>query len=147
MLVALGSLSKSSVLDRSSIGPFRSFLYFGILLIETTATSERLAQRGALERPRWFPQAVERFRCCHPTGHSWKRMISLLLSGGPFFFTHASPLFPVRRLWEFPHILIIFFFIQFAYLFIYLFIPNKRSTIFGPISNKLSEFFLKSFLN
>ena len=53
MLVAFGSLSKSSVLVRSSIGPFCSFSYFGILLTETGATSERLAQRGALERPFW----------------------------------------------------------------------------------------------
>ena len=51
MLVAFGSLSKSSVLVRSSIGPFHSFLYFGILLTEIAATSERLAQRSALEWP------------------------------------------------------------------------------------------------
>ena len=50
MLVAFGSLSKSSVLVRSSIGPFRSFLYFGILLTKTIAISQKLTQRGALER-------------------------------------------------------------------------------------------------
>ena len=41
MLVAFGSLSKSSVLVRSSIGPFCSFLYFGILLTQMAATSGR----------------------------------------------------------------------------------------------------------
>ena len=50
-------------------------------------------------------------------------MSTLLMSGGPFFFTRALPLFPDRGLWEFLHILIIFKKIQFS-LFIYLFIPN-----------------------
>ena len=44
VLVAFGSFSKSNVLVRSSIGPFRSFLYFGILLTETGATGERASQ-------------------------------------------------------------------------------------------------------
>ena len=42
MLVAFGGLSKSSVLVRSSIGSFRSFLYFGILLTETAGPSEKV---------------------------------------------------------------------------------------------------------
>ena len=54
VLVTFRSLSKSSVLVCSSIGPFRSFLYFGILLTETAASHERLAQHGTLERPRWL---------------------------------------------------------------------------------------------
>ena len=37
-LVAFGSFSKSSVLDCSLIGPFRSLLYFSILLTEGAAT-------------------------------------------------------------------------------------------------------------
>ena len=97
MLIAFGSLSKSSVLVRSSIGPFCSFLYFGTLLTETTACSERLAQRGALERPRGLPLAAARFRCCNSAGHCWKRMSFLLLSGRSFFFAHASPLFAYQR--------------------------------------------------
>ena len=53
-------------------------------------------------------------------------MSFLLLSGGPFFFTHASPFFPVRGLWEFLHILIIFFFnsIKFINLFIPFILTN-----------------------
>ena len=50
VLVAFGSLSKSSILVRTSIGPFRCFLYLGILLTETAASSEKLPQRIALER-------------------------------------------------------------------------------------------------
>ena len=48
-----------------------------------------------------------------------KRICFLFLSGGPFFFTHASPIFPVRGLWEFLHILMIFFFNSIYFLFIY----------------------------
>ena len=46
-------------------------------------------------------------------------MSFLLWSEGPFFLTRASPLFPVRVLWEFPHILIILFNNKSIYLFIY----------------------------
>ena len=45
-LVVFGSVSRSSVLVRTSIGSFWYFLYFGILLTETAATSERLAHVG-----------------------------------------------------------------------------------------------------
>ena len=42
---------------------------------------------------------------------------------------HALPLFPVRGLWEFLHILIIFFLIQLKFLFIYLFIYSLQKNI------------------
>ena len=45
VLVAFGSLSQSSVLVCSLIGPFRSLLYFGIQLTERAAMSERTSQR------------------------------------------------------------------------------------------------------
>ena len=70
MLVAFGSLSKSIVLVRSSIGPFRSFLYFDILLTETGATSERtgvplvskvLSLRWSLLKENELPPFVRRF--------------------------------------------------------------------------------------
>ena len=110
MLVVLGSLSKSSVLVRSSIGPFRSFLYFGILLTETAATSERLAQRGALERPRWLHLQPEDLDVVTPPVTAERENELPPFVGDPFFFMHALPLFLVRGLWEFLHILIIFFF-------------------------------------
>ena len=55
MLVAFGCLSKSNVLVRSSIGPFRSFLYFDMLLTETGSTSERTCQRVVQRRTRGVP--------------------------------------------------------------------------------------------
>ena len=102
-LVAFGSLSKSSVLVRSSISSPFIFQH----AVNHTATSERNSQHFVQRRMRdVFHQLT---RCCHFAGHCLKEMSLLLLSGGPFFFTHASSLFPVRNLWEFLHILIIFF--------------------------------------
>ena len=71
-------------------------------------------------------------RCCQFAGHCWKRVSCFLLSGGPFFFTRTLLLFPVRGLWEFLHILIIFFFNSifkkfYFYLFIYSFPTGSRN--------------------
>ena len=50
----------------------------------------------------------------------------------PFFFTHASSLFPVWDLWEFLHNLIIFFFNSIKKFFLILFIPYKSSVCLLP---------------
>ena len=109
VFVAFGSLSKSSVLVRSSIGPLRSFLYFGILLTETAATSERFSPTWRFRATTLASLAAGRFRC-NSVGHPWQENELPPLVEGLFFFTRASPLFPVRGLWGFLHILIIFFF-------------------------------------
>ena len=70
MLVTLGSLSKSSVLVCSLIGIFRSLLYYGILLTERAATSERTSQRFVQRLMHGvFHQLA---RCCHFAGHCLK---------------------------------------------------------------------------
>ena len=112
MLVAFGSLSKSSVLVRSSIGPFGYFLYFGILLTETAGTNERAAT---------WPSTCSKgnLDVVTPSVTAEREMIFFLLSGRSLFFAYVSPI-PVRGLWEFLHILIIII-IQFNFLFFYLF--------------------------
>ena len=93
MLVAFGSLSKSSVLVRSSIGPFRSFLYFGILLTETAATGERLAQRGALKRPRWLHKQPGDLDVVTPSVTVEREWASSFCREVPFSFRMRHPFF------------------------------------------------------
>ena len=66
----LWCLSKSSVLVYSSIGPFRNLLYFGILLTERAATSERTSQCVVQRRTCGIYHLLT--RCCHFAGHCWK---------------------------------------------------------------------------
>ena len=70
VLVAFGSLSKSSILVCSLIDPFRCLLYFGILLTERAATSERTSQRFVQRRMRGIFHQLA--RCCHFAGHCLK---------------------------------------------------------------------------
>ena len=76
--------------------PFRSLLYFGMLLTERAATSERTSHGFVQRRMRGvFHQLA---RCCHFAGHCLKKNELPSFVGRVFFFTHASPLFPVRGL-------------------------------------------------
>ena len=115
-------LSKSNVLVHNAIGSFRMLLYFGILLTETSATCERTSQPVVYRRMHGvFKQLA---RCFHFSGHCLKENELLSFVGGPFFFMHTLSLFPVRDLWEFLHILIIFFFLIQFKIFFHLFIHS-----------------------
>ena len=105
----------------SFVGPFRSFLYFGILLTETAATSERLAPRVALERSRLLPLAAGRFRC-HFAGHRWKENELPSLAGRSLFlYVRVAPFSCQRPLGVSAYFNNFLFLIQFKrfYLFIY----------------------------
>ena len=115
VLVAFRSLSKSSVLVRSSIGPFRSFLYFGILLY-------------------WLPLAVGRLSCCQFAGHCWKRDELSLFVGRSFFLHACVTHFSCQRPLGVSAYFNIFLKIQFK-LFIYLFIPYTVSPQKGCVSS------------